>query len=102
MNWHRHSDGSFYLTQGPAFPEGQVFAHVHEVTLGVWNWSATPRMFDYGGWYAPIGFNLLPTKFTLKELQRLYEVILMRGIDKGNFRKRILAMGVLAEAGVQS
>lgn len=51
--------------------------------------------------YAPIGFNLLPTKFTLKKLQELYEVILMRKLDKGNFRKRILAMGILAEAGMQ-
>jgi len=51
--------------------------------------------------YAPIGFNLLPTKFTLKELQRFYEVILMRKLDKGNFRKRILAMGILAEVGMQ-
>lgn len=51
--------------------------------------------------YAPIGFNLLPSKFTLKELQRFYEVILMRYIDKANFRKRILAMNILAEAGVQ-
>ena len=51
--------------------------------------------------YAPIGFNLLPTKFTLKELQKLYEVILMRDLDKGNFRKKMLAMGILVEAGTQ-
>jgi 8-oxo-dGTP diphosphatase len=49
--------------------------------------------------YAPLGFNLLPEKFTLGELQRLYEAILFRGLDKRNFRKRILAMGILKEAG---
>lgn len=51
--------------------------------------------------YAPLGFNLLPPKFTLGELQRLYEAILMRPLDKRNFRKRILSMGILAEAGRQ-
>lgn len=39
--------------------------------------------------YAPIGFNLLPTKFTLPELQALYETILMMTLDKGNFRRNI-------------
>lgn len=51
--------------------------------------------------YTPIGFNLLPPKFSLFELQRIYEAILMRKLDKRNFRKRILAMGILAEAGQQ-
>ncbi len=51
--------------------------------------------------YAPIGFNLLAPRFTLTELQHLYEAVLQRDLDKRNFRKRILAMGILAEAGVQ-
>lgn len=51
--------------------------------------------------YAPIGFSLLSAQFTLGDLQRLYEAILMRPIDKRNFRKRFLAMNVLAEVGVQ-
>ena len=37
----------------------------------------------------PIGFNLLPTLFTLTQLQRLYEAVLGEEIDKRNFRKRI-------------
>ncbi len=45
--------------------------------------------------YQPIGFELLPRKFTLSQLQRLYEVILERILDKRNFRKKILAMGFL-------
>lgn len=45
--------------------------------------------------YEPIGFELLPRKFTLSQLQRLYEVILERRLDKRNFRKKILAMGLL-------
>lgn len=53
--------------------------------------------------YQPIGFELLPEKFTLTQLQQLYETIL--GVDeslnKRNFRTRILKMDVLEEAGIQ-
>lgn len=45
--------------------------------------------------YEPIGFELLPRKFTLSQLQGLYEVILERRLDKRNFRKKILAMDIL-------
>lgn len=45
--------------------------------------------------YRPIGFELLPRKFTLSQLQRLYEVILERSLDKRNFRKKILGMDLL-------
>lgn len=46
---------------------------------------------------APIGFELLPPKFTLTELQQLYESILAppKGIDKRNFRKKILSTNLL-------
>jgi 8-oxo-dGTP diphosphatase len=47
--------------------------------------------------YQPIGFELLPPKFTLTQLQRLYEVILERELDKRNFRKKILSMDLLEE-----
>jgi 8-oxo-dGTP diphosphatase len=47
--------------------------------------------------YQPIGFELLPTKFALRQLQHLYEVILDRPLDKRNFRKKILSMGILVE-----
>jgi len=47
--------------------------------------------------YQPIGFELLPTKFTLSQLQRLYEVILDRELDKRNFRKKIMSMDILVE-----
>jgi len=47
--------------------------------------------------YQPIGFELLPHKFTLRQLQQLYETILGRELDKRNFRKKILGMGLLEE-----
>lgn len=43
----------------------------------------------------PVGFNLLPEKFTLTQLQKLYEAIYQRELDKRNFRKKILSMDVL-------
>jgi 8-oxo-dGTP diphosphatase len=45
--------------------------------------------------YQPIGFELLPKKFTLRQLQKLYEIVLERELDKRNFRKKILAMDIL-------
>ncbi len=47
--------------------------------------------------YQPIGFELLPDRFTLRQLQRLYEVILDRELDKRNFRKKVLAMEIVKE-----
>ena len=51
--------------------------------------------------YQPVGFELLPERFTLSQLQALYEAILGEPLDKRNFRKRFLAMGLLAEAGTE-
>jgi 8-oxo-dGTP diphosphatase len=45
--------------------------------------------------YEPIGFELLPKKFTLSQLQKLYETILAEKLDKRNFRRKILSMGLL-------
>lgn len=45
--------------------------------------------------YEPIGFELLPQKFTLSQIQRLYELILGQALDKRNFRKKILGTGLL-------
>lgn len=52
--------------------------------------------------YQPIGFELLPEQFTLSQLQKLYETILgVEQLNKRNFRKRILDMGILQEVGKQ-
>jgi ADP-ribose pyrophosphatase YjhB (NUDIX family) len=49
--------------------------------------------------YAPLGFELLPRRFTLTQLQRLYEIILGRPLDKRNFRRKIHGMGLLHDTG---
>ena len=45
--------------------------------------------------YQPIGFELLPEKFTLTQLQQLYETVLGTLIDKRNFRKKVLGFDLL-------
>lgn len=49
--------------------------------------------------YEPIGFELLPPKFTLTQLQHLYEAVLGQALDKRNFRKKFLAMELLKDTG---
>lgn len=46
--------------------------------------------------YQPIGFELLPARFTLSQLQHLYEAVLGVKLDKRNFRKKVLAFDFLA------
>jgi 8-oxo-dGTP diphosphatase len=47
--------------------------------------------------YKPIAFELLPEKFTLTQLQLVYEAILNKKLDKRNFRKKMLSYGFLKE-----
>ncbi|MBA4409939.1 MAG: NUDIX hydrolase [Bacteroidota bacterium] len=49
--------------------------------------------------YHPIGFHLLPDKFTLTEIQSLYEVILNKKMDTRNFRKKLAKMELLIDSG---
>jgi len=67
-----------------AFDHGEIVARAHQ------RLRAKVR-------YAPVGFELLPPRFSLTQLQRLYEIILGTELDKRNFRKKILAMDVLVE-----
>lgn len=45
--------------------------------------------------YTNIVYSLLPREFSLAELQEIYEVILDRRLDRRNFRRKILALGLL-------
>lgn len=44
-----------------------------------------------------ISFQFLPANFTLTELQRVYEIVLDRELDKRNFRRKVLSLGVVEE-----
>ena len=45
--------------------------------------------------YHPIGYNLLPEKFTMPQLQKLYETILHKKLDRRNFQRKILSYGIV-------
>ena len=49
--------------------------------------------------YQPVGFELLPEVFGFSDLERLYEALLARAIDRRNFRKKVLGFGILTETG---
>jgi 8-oxo-dGTP diphosphatase len=49
--------------------------------------------------YSNIVYGLMPRQFRLSELQRMYEIIINHKLDKRNFRKRMLATGLLQETG---
>jgi 8-oxo-dGTP diphosphatase len=49
--------------------------------------------------YSNIVYSLMPRQFRLSELQRMYEIIINDKLDKRNFRKRMLATGLLQETG---
>jgi 8-oxo-dGTP diphosphatase len=52
--------------------------------------------------YTNVMWSLLPPAFTLRELQAAYEAVLGRTLDKRNFRKKILSLGLLRESGRKS
>lgn len=49
----------------------------------------------------PIGFELLPKQFTIPQLKALYDGILQKDLDKRNFRKKVLAMGILEKLDIK-
>ena len=49
--------------------------------------------------YQPIGYNLLPKEFPMKDLQSIYETILGRKLDRGNFNRKMLSYGILDKKG---
>lgn len=49
--------------------------------------------------YTNIVYALLPERFTLTEMQRVYEAILGETIDKRNFRRRVVGLGIIRETG---
>jgi 8-oxo-dGTP diphosphatase len=49
--------------------------------------------------YSNVAYSLLPAEFTLSQLQRTYEAILSRPMDKRNFRKRILSLDIVEPTG---
>lgn len=49
--------------------------------------------------YSNVAYSLLPAEFTLRDMQGVYEAIIGRPIDKRNFRRRVVALGLIRETG---
>ena len=49
--------------------------------------------------YTNVAYSLLPGRFTLSQLQQVYESIMGRKLDKRNFRKRMLSLGIIGATG---
>jgi 8-oxo-dGTP diphosphatase len=49
--------------------------------------------------YSNVAYGLMPSEFSLGQLQRTYESILGRGLDKRNFRRKVLSLDIIAETG---
>lgn len=65
-----------------------AFDHAHIVDVALTRLRGKLR-------YEPIGFELLPRKFRLSQMQSLYEAVLGTGLDKRNFRKKVLSYDLL-------
>ncbi len=67
------------------------------------------KIFDYSlqrlKWkfeYTPVAFSLLPEKFAISEIQRIYEIVFNKKFDKRNFAKKILSLNILKEEGINN
>jgi hypothetical protein len=65
-----------------------ILAHENIIIAGL-------NKLKYKVRHEPIGFNLLPEKFTLLQLQEIYEAILNKRLDKPNFRRKFIKMNLL-------
>jgi 8-oxo-dGTP diphosphatase len=90
--WEGESGGPVEAVDGDGRPLALAFDH--DDILGM----AVKRLrgkLDY----TPIGFQLLPERFTLLDLQRVHETVLGRPVNKDSFRRRMLATGLLDATG---
>lgn len=51
--------------------------------------------------YTPVVFSLLPNKFTIGQVQKIYEAVFEKEFDKRNFYKKIASLNILKEVGIQ-
>jgi 8-oxo-dGTP diphosphatase len=65
-----------------AFDHARIIEYAHE-------------RLQYKTEYAPVAFQLLPREFALSDLQDVYEAIHARPLDKRNFRRKVLSLGIV-------
>lgn len=88
-----------YLPQASSFAKTACWVSVHEMSELAFDHSeifqTALKKLKNKIKSQPIGFNLLPEKFTLSQLHKLYEVILGRTLDKRNFRRKMLKLKIV-------
>jgi len=90
--WEGETGGEVELVDEQGAPLPLAFDHAEIIGMAV---KRIRGKLDY----TPIGFQLLPEKFTLLELQRVHETVLGRPLNKDSFRRRMLASGLLEASG---
>jgi len=94
INIHEHDKELVEQYSAKWFPVDElpdlIFDHQEMV-------EAAKSRLRYRASHEPVGFELLPEKFTLPELKILYESIYQTELDKRNFRRRILSMDILVK-----
>jgi 8-oxo-dGTP diphosphatase len=90
--WEGETGGAIEVVDDDGRPMSLAFDHADILGMAV---KRLRGKLDY----APIGFQLLGTTFTLLELQRVHETVLGRPLNKDSFRRRMLASGQLEATG---
>jgi 8-oxo-dGTP diphosphatase len=90
--WEGETGGPVDATGSDGRPRALAFDHADILGMAV---KRIRGKLDY----TPIGFQLLPERFTLRELQAVHETVLARPLNKDSFRRRMLATGLLEATG---
>jgi 8-oxo-dGTP diphosphatase len=84
---------------GTAFHHVDTIDGLSEVERGILDYAKMRLRAKLG--YSNIGFYFLPEEFTLTELQDVYESVIGSTLDKRNFRRRVLAAGIVEAVGAK-
>ncbi|HEX5167398.1 MAG TPA: hypothetical protein VFV93_18460 [Thermomicrobiales bacterium] len=87
------------LNAGAHFQHVDALDGLSDVDCGILDYAKMRLRAKLG--YSNIGFYFLPEQFTLSELQDVYESVIGRPLDKRNFRRRVLAAGIVKAVGVK-
>lgn len=90
--WDGEAGGTVEVMSAEGIPLPLAFDHAEILGMAV---KRLRGKLDY----SPIGFQLLPERFTLRRMQDVHETILGRALNKDSFRRRMLAMGQLEATG---
>jgi 8-oxo-dGTP diphosphatase len=90
--WEGETGGAVELRDGEGRKLELAFDHADIVGMAV---KRLRGKLDY----TPVGFQLLPPAFTLRQLQEVHETVMGRPLNKDSFRRRMLASGLLEATG---